>query len=192
MQAATAKRNMTEAERRRYAFRVYEHAGDDMAEARAKAKQQAAANRRAKVNLMVGVFAVFLLSMGYMLLNTQVTVIGYEINQQMAANNELANDNTRLVLEIEQATSPEKVAGFAVEHFNMVTATDESVIYYDAAAAGNTAGNIRTGMAVDQAALGFGTLEVIDEGGSESLIESIGTFLQQLTSGSGVQLGMSD
>lgn len=183
---------MTEAERRRYAFRVYEHAGDDMAEARAKAKQQAAANRRAKVNLMVGVFAVFLLSMGYMLLNTQVTVIGYEINQQMAANNELANDNTRLVLEIEQATSPEKVAGFAVEHFNMVTATDESVIYYDAAAAGNTAGNIRTGMAVDQAALGFGTLEVIDEGGSESLIESIGTFLQQLTSGSGVQLGMSD
>ena len=64
MQAATAKRNMTEAERRRYAFRVYEHAGDDMAEARAKAKQQAAANRRAKVNLMVGVFAVFLLSMG--------------------------------------------------------------------------------------------------------------------------------
>lgn len=192
MQAATAKRSMTEAERRRYAFRVYENADDAMAEAKAKARQQAAADRRAKVKLLFGVFAVFLLGMGYMLLNTQVTVIGYEINQQMAANDELANDNTRLVLEIEQATSPEKVAGFAVEHFNMVAATEDSVIYYDTAAAGNTAGNIRTGMAVDQAALGFGTLEVIDDGGSESLIESIGTFWQQLTSGGGVQLGMRD
>lgn len=193
MQAAAAKRKMSEAEKRRYAFRIYEHTGDAMAEARARAGQQAAADRRAKLKLLAGVFAVFLLGMGYMLLNTQVTVIGYEINQQMAANDELANDNTRLLLEIEQATSPEKVAGFAVEHFNMVTATEDSVIYYDASAAGNTpAGNVRTGMAVDQAALGFGTLEIIDDGGSESLIDSIGTFWRHLTDGGGVQLGMRD
>ena len=188
MQTATAERRMTEAERRRYAFRVYEQ-DEALAAAKERAKAQAAAEAHVKVKLLAAVFAVFLLGMGYMVLNTQVTVIGYEINQQMAANDELANENTRLLLAIEQATSPEKVAGYAVEHLNMVTATEDSVIYYDAAETAAAATAVRTGMAVDQAALGYGTLEVIDDGTSDGFLGSISAFWQKITSGGGVQVG---
>lgn len=182
---------LTEAEQRRRALQVYEKTPAEAAEIEAQ-KEHAAELRRSRISLLCGISLVFALCMGYMLLNTQVTVIGYEINRQMAANNDLANDNTRLLLEIEQATSPEKVASFAMEHFNMVTATEDSVIYYDAGAVYDDAPAMRTGMAVDEAVLGFGTVEVLAETEDSGFIQTFGNFWQQITSGGGIQLGMKD
>ena len=190
MQSVETSR-LTEAEQRRRSLRVYEKSAAEAAEIEAQ-KQRAAEQRRSKISLLCGISLVFALCMGYMLLNTQVTVIGYEINRQMAANNDLANDNTRLLLEIEQATSPEKVAAFAMEHFNMVAATEDSIIYYDAGAVYDEAPAMRTGMAVDETVLGFGTVEVLAETEDSGIIQTFGNFWQQITSGGGIQLGMKD
>lgn len=194
MQSAV-KRKLSEAELRRRALRVYEGSQDDeerQAEIRRAERRRTAGVRRLKVQLVGSIFAIFLLSMGYMVLNTQVTVIGYEINQQMTANDDLQNENTRLVLEIEQATSPEKVAGFAAEHFNMVAATEDSVIYYDPAELGNTAPTLQTGMAVDAKSLGYGSLEVLEDTGGDGLLGKLSAFWDNLSSAGAITLGMRD
>lgn len=194
MQSA-AQRKLSEAEIRRRALRVYQGNADEerLAEIKAAEKKRRAAVRRTKVQLVCSIFSVFLLCMGYMYLNTQVTVTGYEINKQMAANTELQNENTRLILEIEQATSPEKVAGFATEHFNMVTPTEDAVIYYDEArlAQAETPA-LRTGMTTDAKSLGFGSVEVIEDQDSKGLLGTLGALLGQITSHNTVSLGMSD
>lgn len=184
MQTAV-KRQPSEAELRRAEFKVYE--GRDGV----KAKKQQDARReqrrlrfqqRAKV--LFAVFGLFLMSMSYVFLTTQTTMLGYEINKQIALNDELNNDNARLMLEIEMATSPEKVNEYAEQHLNMVAATEDSVVYYDT----NAKPVVRTansGMAVETAAIGYGSVEVVEPGKKNSLVEAIGSFFGSLVSRDG-------
>ena len=195
MQTA-AKHKLNEAELRRLALRVYDGEKDKERQAAVAAaeRRHAAEMRRARFQVVFSIFTVFLLCMGYMYLNTQVTVVGYEINKQMAANVDLENENTRLVLQIEQATSPEKVAGYAAEHFNMVTATDDSVIYYDTAAmaSADAMPTVRTGMAVDAKSIGSGSVEVLEDEGTEGFLATLGSLWEQLAGGDRIMLGMQD
>lgn len=194
MQTA-AERKPSEAEMRRRALRVLSNSADDERLAAEKAARRArnAELRRSRMQLLASVCVCFGLIMGYMMLNTQVTTVGYEINQQMAANDDLHNENTRLLLQIEQETSPEKVSKFAEEHFNMVTPTEESVIYYsreDMAKA--NARVVHTGMAIDSQSIGYGTLEVVDEPDSAGLLNMLASLWEQISAGGAISVGMRD
>ncbi len=190
MQSAT-KHKLSEAEQRRWQFRVYDNAAQDAA---AKADEAAREKRRqrnhSKISALMSIFCIFLMSMGYMVMTTQVTVVGYEINQRIADIETLGNENARLLLEIEMATSPDKVASYAEEHFNMVSATEESVIYYDPGVA-VAYGSGENGMAVETAALGYGSVEVLETGAESKLSDKFGTIWQMLAGigGSNVQVG---
>jgi cell division protein FtsL len=192
LQTAT-KQGLTDAEERRSQFQVYESdAGSEEVQQTRKKKL----HRSSKVEMLICVLLIFLMSMGYMLLNTQVTYIGYEINKQMAAIDELSNDNARLLLEIEQATSPEKVAAYAEEHFNMVVASDSNVIYYSGSETTDSVTRMAdSGMSVDSVALGSGSVEVLESGTENKLIEAFGALWESIKGGvssTGVQLGMLD
>lgn len=194
MQSA-AEKKLSEAEIRRRALRVYEGRQDDERQAEIKAAEKARAVelRRSRIHLVLGICMSFALIMGYMVLNTQVTVIGYEINRQMVSNDDLHNENTRLLLQIEQATSPEKVASFAAEHFNMVTPTEESVIYYSKSElAGTETKTVRTGMTIDSKSIGYGNVELINEGESGGLLGMLASLWEQISAGDVVSLGMRD
>lgn len=194
MQSA-AERKLSYTEVHRPALRVYEGRREEerLAEIKAAEKARAAELRRSRMQLLLGICLSFALIMGYMVLNTQVTVIGYEINQQMVNNDDLHNENTRLLLQIEQATSPEKVANFAAEHFNMVTPTEESVIYYDKNdLAGAETKTVRTGMAIDSKSIGYGNVEVVTEGESGGLLGMLASLWGQISAGDVVSLGMRD
>jgi cell division protein FtsL len=191
LQTAT-KQGMTDAEERRSQFKVYETEAEseEMQQPRRKRKL----HHNSKVEMLVCVILIFMMSMGYMLLNTQVTYIGYEINKQMAAIDELSNDNARLLLEIEQATSPEKVAAYAEEHFNMVAASDDNIIYYSESDTGDSVIRMAdSGMSVDPVALGSGSVEIVESGTENKLIEAFGALWESIKGGvgsTGVQLGM--
>lgn len=195
MQSA-AQRQLSEAELRRLALRVYDGKQSEAQNTAAKAAKEAEAIKAAearslKIQLLVCIAALFVLIMGYMFINTQVTMIGYEINKQVKLNDELQNENNRLVLQIEQATSPEKVATFAAEHFNMVSPTEETVIYYDTTNwQTESAPVVRTGMAVDAKSIGYGTLELVDDDESGGLLGMLGSLIEQITADDTVSLGM--
>ncbi len=195
MQSA-AQRQLSEAELRRLALRVYDGKQSEAQSTAAKAAKEAEAIKAAearslKIQLLVCIAALFVLIMGYMFINTQVTMIGYEINKQVKLNDELQNENNRLVLQIEQATSPEKVATFAAEHFNMVSPTEETVIYYDTTNwQTESAPVVRTGMAVDAKSIGYGTLELVDDDESGGLLGMLGSLIEQITADDTVSLGM--
>lgn len=190
---STAKRKPSEAEQRRREFRVYKNSANDAADRQQQAAREKRRRRnQAKISGLMSVFCVFLMSMAYMVMTTQVTVVGYEINQRIADIDELRNENARLLLEIETATSPEKVASYAAEHFNMVSATEESVIYYDHTADASY-GMSSNGMAIETAALGYGSVEVLEAGAEDKLTETFGTIWKMLagTGGSNMQVGES-
>lgn len=194
MQTA-AERQPSEAEMRRRALKVLSGNADDERLAAEKVAQRArnAELRRSRMQLLASICVCFALIMGYMMLNTQVTTVGYEINQQMAANDDLRNENTRLLLQIEQETSPEKVSKFAEEHFNMVTPTEKSVIYYsreDMAKADTKV--VRTGMAIDSQSIGSGTLEIVEEADSSGLLGMLASLWEQISTGSAISVGMRD
>lgn len=194
MQSA-AERKLSEAEIRRHALRVYEGRNEEERQTEIKAAERAriAELRRSRMHLLLGICLSFALIMGYMVLNTQVTVIGYEINRQMEANDDLHNENTRLLLQIEQATSPEKVASFAAEHFNMVTPTEDSVIYYSKSDLADTeTKNVRTGMAIDSKSIGYGSVEVVNEGETGGILGMLASLWGQISGGDVVSLGMRD
>lgn len=194
MQTA-AERKPSEAEMRRRALRLVDGTVEAERLAAEKAAQRArnAELRRSRMQLLASICVCFALIMGYMMLNTQVTTVGYEINQQMAANDDLRNENTRLLLQIEQETSPEKVSKFAEEHFNMVTPTEDSVIYYsreDMAKADTKVA--RTGMAIDSQSIGYGTLEVVEEADSSGLLGMLASLWEQISAGGAISVGMRD
>lgn len=194
MQTA-AERKPSEAEMRRRALRLVDGTAEAERLAAEKAAQRArnAELRRSRMQLLASICVCFALIMGYMMLNTQVTTVGYEINQQMAANDDLRNENTRLLLQIEQETSPEKVSKFAEEHFNMVTPTEDSVIYYsreDMAKADTKVA--RTGMAIDSQSIGYGTLEVVEEADSSGLLGMLASLWEQISAGGAISVGMRD
>ena len=117
-----------------------------------------------------------------MMLNTQITMLGYEINKTMAAIDSLSNDNAKLLLEIETATSPEKVNAYAMEHFNMVAATEDSVVDYQVA---------NNGMAMDPAVLGYGSVEVLEQDSEKNILDTISSLWRSFTTDDrNVQVGM--
>lgn len=192
---STAEKSLSEAEIRRRALRVYEGNRDEerLAEERAKRRARNAELYRSRMELLLSICVCFGLIMGYMVLNTQVTTVGYEINKQMVANDELHNENTRLLLQIEQATSPDKVATFAAEHFNMVAATEDSVIYYDKGDVSDSgARTVRTGMAIDSQSIGYGSVEVVESGESEGWLGMLASLWEQISAGGTVSVGMRD
>lgn len=188
---SVAKLKVNEAELRRRQFRVYDN---EAKKAAGRADEAARAKRRqrnhAKISVLMSVFCIFLMIMAYMVMNTQITVAGYEINQRVADINELSNENARLLLEIEMATSPEKVAGYAAEHFNMVSASEESVIYYDPERTVTYAA-LDSGMAIENAALGYGSVEVLEAGAENKLLDTFGTIWNVLAArgSNSVQVG---
>lgn len=192
---STAERKLSEAEIRRRALRVYEGNREDerLAEKKAAERARLAELRRSRMELLMCICVCFGLIMGYMVLNTQVTTVGYEINKQMQANDELHNENTRLLLQIEQATSPEKVANYASEHLNMVNPSEDSVIYYsqtDVADSGDKV--LRTGMAIDTQSIGYGSVEVVESGENAGLLGMLGSLWEQISTGNTVSVGMRD
>lgn len=194
MQTA-AERKPSEAEMRRRALRLVDGTAEAERLAAEKAAQRArnAELRRSRMQLLASICVCFALIMGYMMLNTQVTTVGYEINQQMAANDDLRNENTRLLLQIEQETSPEKVSKFAEEHFNMVTPTEDSVIYYSRENMAKADTKVaRTGMAIDSQSIGYGTLEVVEEADSSGLLGMLASLWEQISAGGAISVGMRD
>lgn len=182
-----------EAELRRRQFRLYDNTAE--ADAAAKAaeaeKSERIRHNRAMVSGILSVFCVFLMSMAYMVMTTQITTVGYEINRCIADIESLKNENARLLLEIETATSPEKVASYAEEHFNMVSPNEETVLYYDPGT--EVTYSVANGMAIETAALGYGSVEIIDAGEENKLTETFGNIWKMLagTGGSSVQVGAS-
>ncbi len=186
----------TEAELRRAEFKVYESGAESAKSISQKKRRKLRFRQRAQV--LVSVFMIFMMSMGYMMLNTQITMLGYEINKTMAAIDSLSNDNAKLLLEIETATSPEKVNAYALEHFNMVAATEDTVVYYEE----NPGYDYQvgaSGMAMDPAVLGYGSVEVLDQKDSDNnFINAISSLWSSLKSGNSadsggnVQVGMSN
>ena len=73
----------TEAEQRRAEFRVYESGAESDKQKALKKRRRLRFRQRAQV--LASVFLIFMMSMGYMMLNTQITMLGYEINKTMAA-----------------------------------------------------------------------------------------------------------
>lgn len=192
---STAERTLSEAEIRRRALRVYEGKREEerLAEAKAARRARNAELARSRIQLLLSICVAFGLIMGYMVLNTQVTTVGYEINKQMQANEDLHNENTRLLLQIEQATSPEKVATYASENLNMVNPSESSVIYYSKNIVATTDDKVvRTGMAIDSKSIGYGTLEVVDESESTGLLGMLASLWEQISTGGTVSVGMRD
>ena len=152
---------------------------------------------RQRAQVLASVFLIFMMSMGYMMLNTQITMLGYEINKTMAAIDSLSNDNAKLLLEIETATSPEKVNAYAMEHFNMVAATEDTVVYYEETPDYDYQLG-PNGMAMDPAVLGYGSVEVLEQNNDNNFIETISSLWGSLTGkdggeasgGGNVQVGM--
>jgi len=188
---------LTEAEQRRAEFKVYSSGSEGDKSIIKKKRRKLRFRQRARV--LVSVFMIFMMSMGYMMLNTQITMLGYEINKTMAAIDSLSNDNAKLLLEIETATSPEKVNAYAMEHFNMVAATEDSVVYYEESP-GYDYQLAASGMAIDPAVLGYGSVEVLEQDSGNNFIDTISSFWRSLTSGnnsgangaSNVQVGMTN
>lgn len=186
----------TEAELRRAEFKLYESGTESAKSTNQKKRRKLRFRQRAKV--LVSVFMIFMMSMGYMMLNTQITMLSYEINKTMAAIDSLSNDNAKLLLEIETATSPEKVNAYALEHFNMVAATEDTVVYYEE----NPSYDYQmgdSGMAIDPAVLGYGSVEVLEQKDSDNnFINTISSLWHSFRgnnsadSGGNVQVGMSN
>lgn len=192
---STAERTLSEAEIRRRALRVYEGKREEerLAEEKAARRARNAELARSRMQLLLSICVAFGLIMGYMVLNTQVTTVGYEINKQMQANEDLHNENTRLLLQIEQATSPEKVATYASENLNMVNPSESSVIYYSKNAVAKADDKVvRTGMAIDSKSIGYGTLEVVDESEGAGLLGMLASLWEQISTGGAVSVGMRD
>ena len=178
----------TEAEQRRAEFRVYESGAESDKQKALKKRRRLRFRQRAQV--LASVFLIFMMSMGYMMLNTQITMLGYEINKTMAAIDSLSNDNAKLLLEIETATSPEKVNAYAMEHFNMVSATEDSVVYYEKSLQ-NDYQVANNGMAMDPAVLGYGSVEVLEQDSEKNILDAISSLWRSFTTDDrNVQVGM--
>ena len=186
----------TEAEIRRAQFKVYEANSESDKSIMQRKRKKLRFRQRAQV--LFSVFLIFMMSMGYMMLNTQITMLGYEINKTMTAIDSLSNDNAKLLLEIETATSPEKVNAYAMEHFNMVAATEDTVVYYEETP--NYDYQLgANGMAMDPTVLGYGSVEVLESNTDNNFIDTISSLWHSFTGndsgnaddgGGNVQVGM--
>lgn len=84
-----------------------------------------------KQKLVLGLALVFSLSLVYVSLEAKITQVGYSVNQLQADIAEAQEANDRLMVEVEQLTSPERIAQYASENDGMVVADAQNIIYAD-------------------------------------------------------------
>lgn len=91
-----------------------------------------------KQKLVICLLLVFGCSLFYVALEAKITQTGYKINQLQAEVDTATEANQRLMLEVEQLSSPERIAQYATENEGMTTVEDENILYANDVAAEST------------------------------------------------------
>lgn len=84
-----------------------------------------------KQKLVFCLVMIFALSLVYVSLEAKITQVGYAVNQLKSDISDAQEANDRLMLEVEQLSSPERIAQYAEEKDNMVVAGEGNVLYAD-------------------------------------------------------------
>jgi len=89
---------------------------------------------RYQVKTVAAVLVIFSFGLLYTATESRVTTYGYEINQLKQSITETENANARVLLEIEELSSPERISTYATEALGMVKPQDGYIQYVDSSA----------------------------------------------------------
>lgn len=136
-----------------------------------------------EVNIMVCAGIMFLMFLGYTSLSAKVTTVGHEINELKQQIAEVDNTNDRLMLEVEELSSPEAIAAFAEKEMGMVQTTEANVIYQE------FSDSIKSDLQIAQsdslstvtAAQGSASIEVVEDSDAHPFLDTLHSFIQNFT-----------
>ncbi|MDD2569251.1 MAG: hypothetical protein PHN47_00345 [Clostridia bacterium] len=86
-------------------------------------------NKRVKFRITFTVVAILLVALTYTAMEAKITMYGYEINTTKLAIADIENDNAKLLLQVEELSSPERIAAYAVTELGMVQPTADHILY---------------------------------------------------------------
>lgn len=116
-----------------------------------------------RVDSLVLVVGIFIMCLTYTVMQAQVTSVGSEINKKQTEIASLENENNRLQLEIQTATSPEAIATYAEENLNMTLAKEDQIIYYSDDQVDLASYTMASAMSVVEGGMGEGTVSIVEE-----------------------------
>lgn len=136
-----------------------------------------------EVNMMVCAGIMFLMFLGYTSLGAKITTVGHEINELKQQIAEVENTNDRLMLEVEELSSPEALAAFAEKEMGMVQTTEANVIYQE------FSDSVKSDLQIAQsdslntvvAAQGSASVEVVDDSASHPILDTLHSLIQNFT-----------
>ena len=100
-----------------------------------KQKNKRAELRRNRLAMMLMVTVVLTLCFSYILIESRIYNLGYEINSLKTQVSQVQKDNERLGLEVEALYSSERIATYAKENLNMVYPDQRNISYIEYTAA---------------------------------------------------------
>jgi cell division protein FtsL len=90
-----------------------------------------------KQKLIVCLIVIFSMSLFYVALEAKITQVGYSVNQLQSDIAEAQKENDRLMLEVEELSSPERIAQYAGVNDGMKVVDESSILYADIEIADN-------------------------------------------------------
>lgn len=116
-----------------------------------------------RVDSLVLVIGIFIMCLTYTIMQAQVTSIGSEINKVQTQIASIENENNRLLLEIQTATSPEAIATYAEENLNMTLAKEDQIIYYSDDQVDSSSYTMASALSVVESGMGEGSVSIVEE-----------------------------
>ena len=113
-----------------------------------------------KSKIVLCMVFIFTFCLMYVSLEATITQVGYVVNQ-LQADIAVAQDvNDRMMLEVEELASPERIAQYAIQNEGMVFAAEGDVIYSDIDIKSKVAEDVNVAPPVDPAVAGTVTEEL--------------------------------
>lgn len=142
--------------------------------------------KRVKVRVTATVIAIFLIALAYTAMEAQITMYGYEINSTKLAIADIENTNAKLLLQVEELSSPQRIANYAITQLGMVQPTSDHILYkkvgMDIAAAGSAVvadSGTSTGMDTVVPTASSASVTVIKGEGVHPIFATISKFISQ-------------
>ncbi|MGI5825390.1 MAG: septum formation initiator family protein [Bacillota bacterium] len=134
-----------------------------------------------KQKSVVCLLVIFSMCLFYVALEARITQVGYSVNQLQADIADAQEANDRLMVEVEQLASPERIAQYAGSKDGMVAVDESNILYADIDIADDTKAAYEAGQAVSGTATAMndassGNADTKSENKASSDNEMIGMF----------------
>ncbi len=143
-----------------------------------------------RVDSLMLVIGIFVMCLAYTFMQAQVTSTGSEINKLQTQIASMENENNRIQLEIQTATSPDAIAAYAAENFDMTLAKEGQIIYYNDEQVGSGAYTVASAMSVVETGMGEGSVNIVED--ENKLLGIIGEIITDSKSEIASLVGMSN